>query len=91
MATVPLNDGENLLPGKFEIRDVDLFDGGPLVRLVGVARYQKPPSIPLGTPRPETTVEIHMDQAAAIELAAKISDLARSMDWRLPPGVLVLA
>ena len=52
-----------------------------------IASIQSHPAIPPfpGTHRGATTLAIQMDRAVAIALSERIRELARSMDWPLPP------
>ncbi len=78
--------GHHEFAQRIESTRVELMDGtGPLVRLVTAvqAHPTKPPGP--GRHRGATTLAIRMDQVVAIELAAQIYKLARTMGWPLPP------
>jgi hypothetical protein len=61
-----------------------VYDGMAAVRLVGAVRYHHDKAPGAGRHRRATTLAIHMDRKAAIDLAASILALARSMGWPLP-------
>ena len=86
MVTVRLDPGENLIDGRYDDVTADAAPGGLLVQLRGSIRHREP-SRPFSEGlQQETRMEIHMDQKAAILLAARILDLARTMGWPQLPG-----
>jgi len=84
---VHLDPGGHVLPGRFSDPDVRFGPDDLLVHLVGeLTNLELTGAIP-AMHRPATTVEIRMDQRAAMMLASRILDLARTMGWpRLPGG-----
>jgi hypothetical protein len=86
MADLTLPEGHTEIIQKADDPHVEAVHEGTAVRLLASLRYHLAEG-PLGPGRHrrETTVAIHMDPKAAMELAAKLLDLGRSWGWPLPP------
>jgi len=80
---IPLQTGDYEITQRLEDFDVELLEGGPLLRLVAVVRHHPGEPHGLGKHQRATTLAIHMDPKAAIELAARIHELSRKMGWPL--------
>jgi len=81
--SVNLSPGLNEIPQRLEDFQVGLMEGELLVRIVATVRSHFGEPSGHGIPQPETTLAIRMDRAAAMMLAAKLRDLAQTMDWPL--------
>jgi hypothetical protein len=86
MPETTLPEGHTEIIQRADDLEVEAIHGGTTVRLRASLRYH-PSEGPLGPGRHrrETTLAIHMDRRAAIELFANLRDLIHSMDWPLPP------
>jgi hypothetical protein len=69
-------------PGRRIVKQELAGEGSALPCIAVQAHPLKPPGP--GRHRAATTLAIRMDQAAAIELLAKLRVFARKMDWPLP-------
>jgi hypothetical protein len=85
MNEIILVHGPNLIPGRFRLESVEMLNG-TLVRLVGAIEHLPPPTTLVSGRQQDTKLEIRMDQAAAILLAAKIHELSQTMDWLQRPA-----
>ena len=82
---IAIQTGDYEITQPLEDFDVDLLEGGPLLRLVAAVRHHPGEPRGLGEHERATTLAIRMDPKAAIELAAKIDELSRKMGWPLVP------
>jgi hypothetical protein len=86
MADVTLPEGHHEIIQRADDPKVEPVFEGTAVRLIASLRYhQSEGFLGIGRHRRETTVAIHMDPKAAMELAGQLLDLGRSMGWPLPP------
>lgn len=79
-----------LIGGRWQDVTAETSEESALVRLTGSILHPEPLPRFRGIPPQATTLAIHMDPKAALELAASILDLAQTMDWPLPPAIEAL-
>jgi hypothetical protein len=80
---VSLPAGENRIDRMYVDAEARWMSIDLLVQLVGQVKHQKVAAI---SPPPQraTKLEIHMDEASAVSLAANILDMTVALGWPLP-------